>query len=92
METKTIDRKTACSLFQIQSVRWKNREIGIADYRISNHNEIHILQKGKNGRYFPDTYYISGEDARKYPSENVGHSVEVRLIPIKDLKILERTE
>lgn len=92
METKTLDRNTACSMFQIQKIRWKNREIGIADYRISTHNEIHILQAGKNGRYFPDVYYISGEDARKKPLEKVGSSVEVRLIPIKELKLLERTK
>ncbi len=90
MEAKQISKLTACSHFEIRKVRWKNREIGIDNMRIADHNEIEILQEGKNGRYFPDKYYVSGEDARKKPLEKVGSWTEVRLIPIKELKILER--
>lgn len=85
-----LPRLTECSLFQIHVPIQNDKAIGIADYRISRHNEIHILSKDKDGqRYYPDNYYISGEDARKYPLQRRS-GIELRLIPINDLKVLVR--
>lgn len=92
-----LGRTTVCSLFKIRSVRWKKRCIGLANYRIGTHNEIHILQVGKDGeRYFPDTYYISkakiekGVKAGEYEVDN-RKGVYLIIVPINDLEILERT-
>lgn len=85
-----LPKTTACALFQIRMPRWKERVVGIADYRIQTHNEIHILAKNKDGKlYFPDKYYISGEKARSYPIQTRS-SIDLRLIPINDLEVLVR--
>jgi len=85
-----LSKKTSCALFQIRMPRWKERVIGVADYRLQTHNEIHIMAKNKDGElYFPDKYYISLEKARTYPVQ-VMSSIDLRLIPINDLEVLER--
>jgi len=85
-----LPRLTECSLFQIHVPRWKERVVGIADYRISRHNEIRILAKNKDGKkYYPDNYYMSGEQARTYPTQTRS-GITLRLIPINDLKVLVR--
>lgn len=85
-----LSKTTQCSLFQIQVPRWKERVVGLADYRLSTHNEIHILAKDKEGkRYYPDNYYISQEKARSYPLQTRS-GIDLRLVPINDLETLER--
>lgn len=91
-----IGRNTVCSKFEIRSVRWKGRCIGLAKHRIGTHNEIEILQEGKDGkRYFPDVYYISkqkideGIAEGEYVVEN-RRGVWLIIVPINDLEVLER--
>lgn len=85
-----IDNKTSCNLFHIHVPIWSKKSIGLADYRLATHNEIHIGAKRKDGElYYPDAYYISAEKARSYPLEHRS-GIDVRIIPIRDLEVLER--
>lgn len=87
-----LPKTTPCQRFDIHSIRWKQRVIGLASYRISTHNEVHIGSKKKDGTlYYPDTYYISGEDARKCETQQLGSGIELYLIPLSKMEILERT-
>lgn len=74
--------------FEIKYPRWKQRVVGLAAYRVSDHNEVEILAVGKDGeRYYPDTYYISGEDVRKCEKQMLPQGIELYLVPIDDLRI-----
>lgn len=89
MNIKTVDRTTAMQYFDIKVPIWASRAVGLAEYKISNHNKIDITYKNKDGeRVYPQTLYVSGQDARKYPLKKYGH-LEVREIPIVSLSILE---
>lgn len=81
------------SKIDIKAPIWGSWSIGIATYKIANHNEINILTKDKDGnRLYPQSMYISKLNAKKYPIEPVpSHpSVKLRIIPINDLEELEK--
>lgn len=91
-----LSRTTPTQHFQIRSVRWKKRAIGLAKYRIGTHNSVEITQTGKDGqRYFPDTYYISGKDIHeglksgKFELDNQ-KGVDLVIVPINEMEPLER--
>ena len=85
-------KSTACQRFDIQKIRWKQRVIGLAVYRVSDHNEIHIHEKSnKDGTlYFPDTYYVSGKVARSCEVQHLPSGVDLYLVPMNKMEILER--
>jgi len=45
--------------FEIKEPIWKDKSIGIADFRLKNDLQVDIIYKNKtNERVFPDTYII----------------------------------
>lgn len=88
-----LSRTTACSKIVIRSPRWKERTIGIATFRVKEHNEIEIEAKDKKGdRYYPGTYYMSGEDIRSHKVQHLKSGIDLHLVPIKELEPLERED
>lgn len=86
-----IARTISCNKIAIKMPRWKQRVIGIASFRVGDHNEIEILAADKKGkRYYPDKYYMSGEQIRSYDIQVLPSGIKLYLIPISDLEILER--
>lgn len=82
-------------VFDIYSPRWHDRRVLLKDVKLGEHNKI--LFTGKDGESMgAEPYYISGKDAKKYPSEMMdtrSHAqVKMRAIPIDSLKLLELTE
>lgn len=87
-----LNKKTECSLFQVHVPIWSEKAVGLADYRLSTHNEVQILAKRKDGElYYPDKYYISRDKARTFPTKQRG-GLDLRIVPINALEILERTD
>jgi len=75
---------------KIKAPIWKTRSIGIAEYRLQKYNQIEILYHTKDGkRLYPHTYFISKEDALKYPTQVI-KGVVLRIIPIIDLKVIKK--
>lgn len=88
-----LSRFTPCQLISIKVPVWGGRKVGIATFRVGTHNEIRIETKNKEGEaIYPQPFYISGEDIRKYPIEPVRSNPNVKLyiVPINDLEVLER--
>lgn len=90
-----LDRLTVCQLFKIGKPQWngkKQRTVGLNVHKIGWHNEIHIGYKDKDGEpLYPFPYYISREQAEKYPIQKLkDKEVYLRIIPIDDLERLER--
>lgn len=75
--------------FQIQYPRWKQRVVGLAVHRVSDHNTVEILAECKDGtRYYPDKYEISGEEVRKCERQMLPQGVELYLVPISKLTVV----
>lgn len=71
--------------------RWKQRVVGIASYRVKNHNAIDIMATDKEGkRYYPDTYYASGKMIKSCETQNLDDGTVLYLVPISKLEPLER--
>lgn len=86
-----LSKDTPCNFIEIQSPRWKQRVVGIASFRVGTHNEITITARDKDGMpYYPNSYYMSGEDIRKHETQRLPSGVELYLVPISELEILER--
>lgn len=85
-----LPEMTPMSVVDIQKPRWKQRVVGIASFRVGQHNKVRILATGKDGeRYYPDDMYISGEDVKKHPVQLLPSGVKLYLVPISDLERLE---
>lgn len=89
---KQLSVSTPCNYIQIKYPRWKQRVVGVAKYRVGTHNAIEITATDKKGeRYYPDMYYMSGEDIQRHEVQKLpGSGVELYLVPINELEILER--
>ena len=88
-----LSKMTPCQLFKIKSPVWGGRKVGLATYKVGQHNEIRIEYKNSEGELvYPQPLYISGEQARQYPIQPVRSNPNVKLyvIPINDMKVLER--
>ena len=80
---------TPMSYIPIKFPIWNGGEryVGIADFRVKQHNKIEILYVRKDGeRSYPNCYYMSGADIVKHKIKVVGGGVKVYLIPIKELE------
>jgi|TARA_R100000789_G_scaffold92245_1_gene90695 hypothetical protein len=56
MNTKQMSK---INKYEIKEPIWKDKSIGIADFRLKNDLQVDILYKNKtNERVFPDTYII----------------------------------
>lgn len=86
-----LPRMTPCSKIEIRMPRWKDRVVGIASYRIGEHNEIDITAVGKDGnRYYPETLYASRQMITSQPKQKLPSGVLLYLVPINKLEVLER--
>lgn len=87
-----LPRTTLCNLIEIQKPRWKERVVGIATFRVGQHNAIEILAKGKDGkRYYPETFYASGDMIKQCEVQDLTTGgVRLYLVPINKLEPLER--
>ncbi len=88
-----LSRLTPAQLFKIKAPVWGSRSVGLATYKVGQHNEIRIETTNKEGALlYPQPLYISGEKARSYPIEPVKKNPNIKLyiIPISDLEVLER--
>lgn len=86
-----LSRQTTCSLIEIERPRWKERVVGIATYRVKEHNEIRITARDKDGRpYYPEPLYASGEHIRSQKTQTLPGGVKLYLVPISTLEVLER--
>lgn len=88
-----LGRLTPAQLFEIKTPVWGGRKVGLATYKIGQHNEVRILKEDVNGnRIYPQPLYISGSKAKTYHVEPVRSNPHIKLhmIPIEDLEVLER--
>ena len=76
----------------IKAPRWKQRVIGIASYRVGQHNAITIAAKRKDGSlYYPGTYYASGDTIKACETQLLPSGVLLYLLPMSKLEPLERS-
>ena len=87
-----ISRLTPVVEFKVWSPRWKDRMVLLADYKLATHNKI-VFPKAKS---LEGDWYISGTEAKKYPTEPMktksGTYLTMRVVPIDALQPLERSE
>lgn len=69
------------SKIDIWQPRWKDRKVLIAKYKVGEICEI-TFSKAPS---LPGTYYISGDDVRKYPLETNG-KIPCYAVPLDDLE------
>lgn len=87
----TLSKETSCNMIEIKMPRWKQRIIGIANFRVGQHNAIDITATGKDGkRYYPNTLYGSGEMIKECETQILPSGVKLYLVPIANLEVLER--
>lgn len=86
-----LSRTTVCNKIEIRRPRWKQRVVGIANFRVGTHNEIDIIAVDKmQRRYYPETLYGSGDMITKCPIQTLPSGVKLYLVPIANLEPLER--
>jgi hypothetical protein len=85
-----LSRLTVCNQFEILNPRWHDRQVLLADYKISTHNAITFPKANS----MPGEYYISGISAKKYPTQPMktknGAIMTMRVVSIDALEPLER--
>ena len=83
-----VSRYTPLNLIDIWAPKYATRTVLIATYKVKENNKI-IFSKAKHlkGR----EYYISGAQARKYPTITNG-KVSCYNVPLDDLEVLEYKE
>lgn len=85
-----LKKGTVCQAIDIRAPRWKQRIVGIASFRVGTHNAITISAKGKDGkRYYPGTFYASGDTIRACPTQTLPSGITLYLVPISKLEQLE---
>ena len=91
-EKMILDRLTPCAKIEIKMPRWKQRVVGIANFRVKQHNEINITAKRKDGSlYYPEPLYATGDQIRAYETQTLPSGVKLYLVPINSLETLERS-
>lgn len=84
-EVKQLSRLTPANKIEIWQPRWKDRVVLIAKHKVGAHNEI-TFTKTKS---LPNTYYISGEVIRRYPTDTNG-KIACYAVSMDELRVLER--
>lgn len=94
MKTKTLPRTTSCTLFEIKAPVWNGgkRRVGLAEYRISDHNEIRFLYKRKDGTLsMPGNFYFPGSALKEIDFERMNvKGLTLVMVPFDDLYELKR--
>lgn len=94
---KYLPRTEVCALFEIRSPIWNGnaarREVGLAEYRIQKHNEIHFtyVRKSEGKKSIPESYYFDGDllKSRDYERQEV-KGTKLVIVPFDDLEMLVR--
>ena len=74
--------------YKIQTPIWKTRSVGLNEANLEFYNTIEILYTNQKGeRIYPFTYKITKEEALEYPVQVVGQGIQLRIIPINNLRI-----
>ena len=86
-----LSKTTTASLFEIKFPVWNGgkRMVGLFHKNVGTHNQIDILVTRKDGtRIYPNPFYMSGADVRKYPLEPLKKypNMFLYMIPIEDLE------
>jgi hypothetical protein len=89
-----IRRTTPINHIEIKTPMWKNRTIGIANYKVCDQNAIDIMAiNSETGeRYYPNTLYATREQIIKHDKMTVGQGTVLYQVPISELETLERTD
>ena len=75
---------------KIKQPIWKDRSVGIASY-IYDDIEIEILAKNKDGvKHFPNKFLVHKQDLIRYPVQTFSKGVPVRIVPIKELSVIQK--
>lgn len=80
-----LERTTPAQKIVIWQPRYKDRTVMLAVYKVGTHNEITFTKAPS----LPGSYYISGEEARKYPVQSNG-KLSCYCVPLDALEPLER--
>lgn len=80
-----LQKSTPAQRIVIWQPRYRDRTVLIAAYKLGIHNEITFTKAPS----MEGVYYISGEEARKYPRESNG-KLDVYAVPLDKLEKLER--
>ena len=83
----------------IRKPMWNGRKVGIATYKIGEHNIITITAKDTDGRYLfsidggetPAEYYASREQLLNGEDFKLGSGVHLKLLSIGHLDLYEGT-
>lgn len=75
----------------IKAPRWKERTVGIAEYRFGQKGvELEIEYRDRNGkRLYPHIYFVSRQKLLTCPVQIVGGGVRIRLVKIDDLEVIK---
>lgn len=80
-----IDVLDGVNQILIYEPRWHDRVVLVAERRILPENQV-VIQHHE----FPRSFFITGEEARKYPLEQMetkaGGTIAVRAIPLSELE------
>lgn len=97
---KQLSRNTPCTSYKIKTPIWnggaKMRTVGLAEYRMTKHNEVEFTYRRKRGSTagelsIPDHYYFDGDTRDRYPRQRVRGGVTLVIVPFHDLETLVRT-
>ena len=76
----------------IRTPIWKTKSIGIADYRLNTDILLDIsYENSKGDKMYPGYFYVDKNEAKEYPLQKV-HNVDLRIIPISELREIEYEE
>jgi hypothetical protein len=91
---------TVCTLYDIKTgPQWngkaERREVGLAEYRMTKHNEVIFSYRRKTGPTagqlsLPGSYYFDGDTRDNYPRKKVKGGVTLVMVPLTALPPLER--
>jgi len=96
MRTKVLPRTQPCTLFEIRAPQWNGgkKKVGLAKYRIGDHNEIRFLYKKKDGTFsIPGNFYFDGAKLKEIDFERMNvKGLTLVMIPFDELDQLVRDE
>ena len=91
-----LSRNTPCTLYKIRTPLWNGsvgkRVVGLAEYRITKHNEIEFtyIRKSDGEKSIPDHYYFDGDRKDEYRRQSVKGGMTLVLVPLDELEPLTR--
>ena len=93
-----LSRTTPCTLYKIKMPIWNGsvgkRVVGLAEYRMTKHNEIEFtyVRKSDGQKSIPDHYYFDGDLKENYKRQSVKGGMTLVLVPLEDLETITRVK